>query len=53
MAESDKEDMPVRLSQVPTLSQLYKSAVLKAAEKPRYPANAALLSRVSLWFVGA
>ncbi|EIN10011.1 A1pp-domain-containing protein [Punctularia strigosozonata HHB-11173 SS5] len=41
--------MYCRLNQVPTLKELYKSAILKAVAQPRYPANAALLDRVSLW----
>ncbi|KAJ7178559.1 hypothetical protein C8R43DRAFT_463885 [Mycena crocata] len=43
------EDMIVRLADVRTIGQLFRSGVLQAVAKPRYKTNAALLDRVSLF----
>jgi hypothetical protein len=48
-SDSEGEEMPVRLKSIRTLSELFKGAVLHAAEKPRYPPKRSLLERVSLW----
>ncbi|KAI0750133.1 A1pp-domain-containing protein [Daedaleopsis nitida] len=41
--------MPVALSEIPTLRELYKSGVLNAVESAKYPSKPALLDRVSLY----
>ncbi|KDQ56999.1 hypothetical protein JAAARDRAFT_280339 [Jaapia argillacea MUCL 33604] len=41
--------MPIVLDQIKTLRELYKATISRAADKPRYPANGALLGRVSLF----
>ncbi|PBK92922.1 A1pp-domain-containing protein [Armillaria gallica] len=41
--------MPIVLEKIPTLAQLFKQAVIKAVEKPKYPVDSALLDRISLF----
>jgi len=48
-SDSESEDMPVRLTDIQTIGELFKSAVLQAAEKSHYPPQRSLLDRVSLW----
>lgn len=54
-SSSSEEMKPIGLSEIPTLSALYKDAVLKlrATTKPRYPVKESLLDRVSLLWVVA
>lgn len=46
--DSHKEKMTIRLADIKTIGQLYKNAVLRAVEKPRYKADASHLNRISL-----
>ncbi|KAK0196772.1 A1pp-domain-containing protein [Armillaria mellea] len=48
-SDTDAEDMPIILEKIPTLAQLFKQAVIKAVEKPKYPVDSALLDRISLF----
>ncbi|PBK79031.1 hypothetical protein ARMGADRAFT_1021772, partial [Armillaria gallica] len=46
-SDTDAEDLPIILENIPTLAQLFKQAVIKAVEKPKYPVDSALLDRIS------
>ncbi|KAK0441902.1 A1pp-domain-containing protein [Armillaria borealis] len=48
-SDIDAEDMPIVLEKIPTLAQLFKQAVIKAVEKPKYPVDSALLDKISLF----
>ncbi|KAK0484017.1 A1pp-domain-containing protein [Armillaria novae-zelandiae] len=48
-SDTDAEDMPIVLERIPTLAQLFKQAVIKAVEKPKYPIDSTLLDRISLF----
>jgi hypothetical protein len=53
-SESEPDESTIHLSSIKTLSEFYRTLVLKAAapEKVRYKADPALLDRVSLLCVG-
>ncbi|KAK0211081.1 A1pp-domain-containing protein [Desarmillaria ectypa] len=48
-SNTDVEDMPITLEKIPTLAQLFKQAIIKAVDKPKYPLDSALLDRISLF----
>ncbi|KAG7448106.1 A1pp-domain-containing protein [Guyanagaster necrorhizus] len=48
-SDTDTEDMPIALEKIPTLAQLFKLAVIKAVEKPKFPIDSMLLDRISLF----